>query len=115
MGQEIFSEEFAAQAQAQLGEAMKLLSKEDPQLWQQLQGCTAAASSAGGEGKGEAGKEAEGEGGSIEATLEDTLRRLRESTEQIEVGHHYILPRLPEMRTLGHLLLHVRTSFFPKG
>lgn len=84
----MFSEEFVAQAQVQLEEAMKLLSKEDPQLWQQLQGCAPASSStlpAGG------GEEEEGaEGGSVEATLEDTLRRLRESTEQIEVTDYSI-------------------------
>ena len=80
-----------AQAQVQLEEAMKLLSKEDPQLWQQLQGCAASSSStlpAGGEEKDEGGEGAEG--GSVEATLEDTLRRLRESTEQIEVTDHSI-------------------------
>ena len=83
-----------AQAQAKLDEAMKVLSKEDPQLWEQLKGFSDAASAslrAGGkEGEGEEEGEGEGEGGeggggSIEETLEDTLRRLKESTEKIEV------------------------------
>ena len=92
--QDIFSEEFAAQAQAQLGEAMKLLSKEDPQLWQQLQGFASSAAAApdssqpGPEGER---KEEGGEGGSVEATLQETLRRLRESTEQIEVSPLYVV------------------------
>ena len=71
---------------------MKILSKEDPQMWQQLQGFSDAASAnfqpstlgrEGGEGRG--GSVGSEERGSVEATLEDTLRRLRESTEQIEV------------------------------
>ena len=94
---------------------MKLLSKEDPQLWQQLQGFTDAASvnlessarvgggGGGGEeekvgrGEGLVGREEEkegrggegggegGEGGSVEQTLAATLHKLRESTQQIEV------------------------------
>ena len=89
--QEVFSEESAAQAQAQLGEAMKLLSQGDPQLWQQLQGFTGAAAAnlpPPATGGTEEGKR-EGEGGSVEDTLEDTLRRLRESTQQIEVRLYY--------------------------
>ena len=109
----MFSEEFAAQAQAQLGEAMQLLKEEDPQLWQQLEGLAAAAAtsdvggegvrsgggegvsgggegvrSGGGEGVGGEGVSGGGEGGegSLESKLEKTLRRLKESTEQIEVG-----------------------------
>lgn len=79
-----------AQAQVQLEEAMKLLSKEDPQLWRQLQGCAPASSSTlpAGEEEEEGGKGAEG--GSVEDTLEDTLRRLRESTEQIEVADNIV-------------------------
>lgn len=72
---------------------MQLLSKEDPQMWQQLQGFSATAASnlqsvPEGGGRGESGEGSEGgrgEGGSLEATLEDTLRRLQESTQQIEV------------------------------
>ena len=87
--QDVFSEEFVTQAQAKLDEAMEILSKEDPELWQQLKGFSDAASaslgSAGREGEGE-GVEGEGEEGkSVEDTLEETLRRLKESTEKIEV------------------------------
>ena len=75
---------------------MKLLSKEDPRLWQQLQGFTDAAAhnlqsapDRGGReresGEGGSGEGGSAEGGSVEATLEDTIRRLRESAEQIEV------------------------------
>ena len=93
--QDVFSEEFVAQAQAKLDEAMQILSKEDPELWQQLKGFSDAASASLGctEGEergreGESGREGERkEGGeSIEDTLEDTFRRLKESTERIEVG-----------------------------
>ena len=96
--QDIYSEEFVAQAQAKLDEAMQILSKEDPELWQQLKGFSDAASATlggeeerGREGErkeeGERGREGERKegGGSIEETLEDTFRRLKESTEKIEV------------------------------
>ena len=70
---------------------MKLLSKEDPRLWQQLQGFTDAAThnlqsapDRGGRER-ESGEGGSAEGGSVEATLEDTIRKLRESAEQIEV------------------------------
>ena len=83
-----------AQAQAKLDEAMQVLSKEDPELWQQLKGFSdAAAASLGGDEEGgerEGERERKGEGkegeGSIEDTLEDTFRRLKESTERIEVS-----------------------------
>lgn len=88
--QEVFSEEFAAQAQAQLGEAMQLLKEEDPQLWQQLQGLASAAPQPpGGGGGGGGGRNEGGEGednDSLEAKLEETLKKLKESTEQIEVS-----------------------------
>ena len=84
-----------AQAQAKLDEAMQVLSKEDPELWQQLKGFSdAAAASLGGDEEREREGEREGEGkgkereGSIEDTLEDTFRRLKESTERIEVSHN---------------------------
>ena len=69
---------------------MQLLKEEDPQLWQQLQGLASAAPQppGGGEGGGGGGSEGgEGEDGdSLEAKLEETLKKLKESTEQIEVS-----------------------------
>ena len=77
---------------------MQLLKVEDPQLWQQLEGLAAATavSGEGGEGmRSEGGEGARNEGGeggveveegSLESKLEETLRKLKESTEQIEVG-----------------------------
>lgn len=35
--EDIFSSEFAAAAEAQLGEAMKMMSSENPELWQQFE------------------------------------------------------------------------------
>ncbi|CAI8046271.1 hypothetical protein GBAR_LOCUS25576 [Geodia barretti] len=58
--EDVFSEEFVAQAQAKLDKAMQILSKEDPELWQQLKGFSDAASASLGCTEGEErGREAE--------------------------------------------------------
>ena len=96
---DIFSEEFGAQAEAQLNEAMEILASENPMMWEQLQqmakgGFPGGGGAAGGrplKTSGEAtssggGEEGEGEATSLDDKLEETLKQLRESTEQIEVG-----------------------------
>ena len=106
---DIFSEEFGAQAEAQLNEAMEILASENPMMWEQLQqmaktGFPGGGGAAGGrplKTSGEAsssggGEEGEGEATSLDDKLEETLKQLRESTEQIEVGW----------------LLHVRTCSY---
>jgi hypothetical protein len=118
---DIFSEEFAAEAEAQLNEAMDMLASENPELWQQFESfaksmgmegdgnsgegggasqsqatptttttTTSGATSGGGTSVDEGG---EGEGdkprggpANLDDQLEETLKRLRETTEQIEVS-----------------------------
>ena len=105
--EEIFSEELAVQAEAQLGEAMQMLSSENPELWQQLEtfaksmgledpsGSTPQAtppSKPAGERKQAGGKEQDEQPkpsapapGTLDAKLEETLTRLKASAQQIEV------------------------------
>lgn len=103
----MFSEEFVAQAEAQLDEAMKMLSSQNPALWQQFQtfaksmGLEEGAQfpppfASQGESSVDETERQEGEGGargdsaaatasSLDAKLEETLKKLRESTQKIEV------------------------------
>ena len=109
---DIFSEEFAAEAEAQLNEAMDMLASENPELWQQFE--SFAKSMGMGDGSGGGGGDSqsqatptttngaasggetsvdEGGGGkprggpaNLDDQLEETLKRLRETTEQIEVS-----------------------------
>ena len=104
--EEIFSEELAGQTEAQLGEAMQMLSSENPELWQQLE---TFAKSMGlenpsvlhpqapppsrPESKRTGGTIPEGsptvaaaDPGSLDAKLEETLTRLRAGAQQTEVG-----------------------------
>ena len=114
---DIFSEEFAAEAEAQLNEAMEMLASENPELWQQFESfaksmgmeggggggggdsqsqatptTTSGATSGGGtsvdEGGGGRGGGDKPRGGpaNLDDQLEETLKRLRETTEQIEVS-----------------------------
>ena len=114
---DIFSEEFAAEAEAQLNEAMEMLASENPELWQQFEsfaksmGMEGGGSSGGGEasqsqatptttsgatsgggtsvdegGEGGGGDRPRGGPANLDDQLEETLKRLRETTEQIEVS-----------------------------
>lgn len=84
--EEIFSEEFAAKAEEQLDHAISQLASENPQLWQHFE--RLAKGMAGEEGRGGEGAAGASEGAadSLEAQMEETLRMLREGTEQVEVG-----------------------------
>ena len=105
--EEIFSKELAGQTEAQLGEAMRMLSSENPELWQQLE---TFAKSMGLEnpaalrpqppppsrpeckksgGTVPAGKPtaAAAAQGSLDAKLEETLAQLRAGAQQTEVGY----------------------------
>ena len=105
--EDMFSEEFVAQAEAQLDEAMKMFSSQNPALWQQFQtfaksmGLEEGAQfpppfASQGESSVDGTESQEGEGGargdsaaatasSLDAKLEETLKKLRESTQKIEV------------------------------
>ena len=105
--EDMFSEEFVAQAEAQLDEAMKMLSSQNPALWQQFQtfaksmGLEEGAQfpppfASQGESSVDGTERHEGEGGargdsaaatasSLDAKFEETLKKLRESTQKIEV------------------------------
>ena len=107
--EDIFSEEFAAEAEAQLNEAMEMLASENPELWQQFEtfaksmgmegaagGGTstsqatpttngAASASQGETSVDEGARKERGGAPNLDAQLEETLKRLRETTEQIEV------------------------------
>ena len=91
--EEIFSEELAMQAEAQLDEAMRMMASENPELWQQFEtfaksmGLDNPPPPTTSEGRGE-GEASQADPSSIEAKLEETLKALRESTEQIEVRAH---------------------------
>ena len=105
--EEIFNEEFAVEAEAQLNEAMEMLASENPELWQQFESfaksmgmddvggasqsqATPTTNGAASAGNGETsvdsggGKE-RGGAANLDEQLEETLKRLRETTEQIEV------------------------------
>lgn len=105
--EDLFSEEFAAQAEAQLDEAMQMFSTENPALWQQFEAFAKSMglqegsplfppSASQGESSADRMEEQGGQGGargdsapatdsSLDAKLEETLRKLREGTQQIEV------------------------------
>ena len=104
--EDMFSEEFVAQAEAQLDEAMKMFSSQNPALWQQFQtfaksmGLEEGAQfpppfASQGESSVDGTERQEREGGargdsaatasSLDAKLEETLKKLRESTQKIEV------------------------------
>lgn len=84
--EEIFSEEFAAQAEAQLDEAMQMLASENPELWRQLESFAQSVAPSADVPEGQPRAE-EGGATSLDAKLEETIRQLRQSTEQIEVLH----------------------------
>ena len=118
---DIFSEEFAAEAEAQLNEAMEMLASENPELWQQFESfaksmgmgdpggtggggggasqsqatptTTTTTSGVASGGGGGTSVDEDGGGGkprggpaNLDDQLEETLKRLRETTEQIEVS-----------------------------
>ena len=111
---DIFSSEFAAEAEAQLGEAMKVLSSENPELWQQFETITKSMhledlgmgsippqpSPSGAATKGESsvdgasgnGIEKASEGprksnsGSLDQKIEETMRRLQDNAAQLGVS-----------------------------
>ena len=110
--EELFSEEFAAEAEAQLDEAMQMFSTENPALWQQFEAFAKSMglqegspfpppSASQGESSADRTEGQAGEGGarggsaadsSLDAKLgckttgsEETLWRLREGSQQIEV------------------------------
>ncbi len=83
--EEIFSEEFAAQAEAQLDEAMQMLASENPELWRQFEALSQSAGRSDSSRPRDA-ETGEGDSASLDAKLEETVQQLRQSTEQIEVG-----------------------------
>ena len=110
--EDIFSEEFAAEAEAQLNEAMEMLASDNPELWQQFESFAksmgmdssgeggasqsqATPTTSGAASRGRTSVDEEGGGGSkarggpadLDDQLEETLKRLRETTEQIEVSY----------------------------
>ena len=122
--EDIFSEEFAAEAEAQLNEAMEMLASENPELWQQFESFAKSMGMEGGEGGGgatqaqatpttngaasgggtsvdEGGRKPRGGPANLDDQLEETLKRLRETTEQIEVSSSH-----------GEPLLHLQTAKF---
>ena len=98
---EVFGEEFAAQAEAQLGEALKMMQSESPGLWKQFEefskplgGQPDAASNVGGVASH--GESSVDEGGvegagqereeSLADVLEETLQKLKEDAEGVGVS-----------------------------
>ena len=106
--EELFSSELAAEAEAQLDEAMKMLSDENPELWQQFEtfaksmglddvarGPAPPASGAASKGEssvdagsgatgGEGGAKSGGDG--LKQKLEDTMRRMQENASRVGVN-----------------------------
>ena len=105
---DLFSEEFAAEAEAQLNEAMEMLASENPELWQQFESFARSMGMDSGPGGGasqsqatpstsgvasqgetsvdEGASKERGGAANLDQQLEETLKRLRETTEQIEVS-----------------------------
>lgn len=109
--EELFSSEFAAEAEAQMDEAMKMLSEENPELWQQFEtiaksmglddaGTGAApppfgvaskgessvdATSVGAAGEGEPPQKS-GESSSLDQKLDDTIKRMQENAARLGVS-----------------------------
>lgn len=108
----MLSSEFLSEMESHLGDAMKVISDENPELWQQLNtftksmgleelgaGPVAPSSSSGETTKGESSVDAnseatrgtrmEGEGdtrsnsGNLDRMLDETLRNLQENTSQV--------------------------------
>ncbi len=110
---EVFSEEFAAQAQVQLGEAMKMMQSENPELWKQFEqfstslgmpssgapsnsGGMASHSNSGGaasHGESSTDDQEKGRGSdrteSLEGVLQDTLQKLKLNAEGLAVSGFY--------------------------
>lgn len=96
---EVFSDEFAAQAEAQLGEAMKMLQSENPEIWKQFDQFSSnlgmpsgAAFNPGGtasHGESSTDREEKGRGSergaSLEGVLKDTLEKLKLNDERMAV------------------------------
>lgn len=111
----LFSSEFPAEAESQLNEAMKMLSEENPELWQQFE--TIAKSmglddvgagpvppppfgtaskgessvdggSVGVTGEGETAQKTEGSGesSSLDQKLDDTIKRMQENAARVGVS-----------------------------
>ncbi len=113
---DIFSSAFVADAESQLGDAMKALSDENPELWQQFETfaksmglenmgmepapppsttATKGESSvdSGGTKKEEEGSARKSEGSrdgksTLDQKLDETLRKLQDNTAQLGVSHY---------------------------
>lgn len=110
--EELFSPEFAAEAEAQLDEAMKMLSDENPELWQQFESFTKSMGldsmgagpvppASGTASKGESSVDAnsgtaggdegeparkQGDDSSLDQKLDDTIKRLQENSARVGVS-----------------------------
>lgn len=118
---DIFSSEFAADAEAHLGEAMKMLSSENPELWQQFEtfaksmgmednmgagpvppGYGAASKgessvdegATGGKGTAEEKprKNEKSGGSSLDQKLDDTIKRMQDNSARLGVGPSSFIP-----------------------
>lgn len=108
---DIFSSELAAKAEAQLGEAMKMLSSENPELWEQFEtlaksmemdagpvppvfGTASKGESSvdanSGAARGENPPKSEGTGGgsgsTLEQKLDDTIKRMQDNATRLGVS-----------------------------
>ncbi|XP_064396190.1 peroxisomal biogenesis factor 19-like [Halichondria panicea] len=101
---EVFSEEFAAQAETQLEEAMKMMQSENPDLWKQFEdfsstlGIPPGGVASHGESSVDSGGEAAKKSGSREESLagvfEETLQKMKQNTEGLGSGG--VLPEASE-------------------
>ena len=93
---QVFGEEFAAQAETQLNEAMKMMQSENPDLWKQFEEFSKTVGVSEGAALNVGGVASTGESSvddsatndrerSLTNTLEETLKKLKESTANIEV------------------------------
>ena len=93
---ELLSEEIAVETEAHLNEAVEMFRSENPELWQQFENFAKSIGLEEGSGpvlqptsgaasKGESSVD-ESTKNSMEEQLEETLHRLKHTTEQIEVS-----------------------------
>ena len=109
----MFGSEFVAEAESQLSEAMKMLSSENPELWNQFEtfaksmglddkgegplppvsgvasrgeSSVDTSSHAPSDGKAEGGGVADGGSGSLDQKLEDTMKRMQENATRAGVS-----------------------------
>ncbi len=93
---EVFSEEFAAQAETQLEEAMKMMQSENPDLWKQFEdfsstlgippGGVASHGESSVDSGGEAAKKSGGREESLAGVFEETLQKMKQNTEGLGVS-----------------------------